>query len=500
MPIFILSFFLFVLSSCSHLVRDGHKASTDDLKSIPNISHFELPTSVSYKKMQEEYQSVYQAIPLDDHHQVDKWLAYFTGRGRDVMRIYLTRSSRYIPIMKSVVREAGLPEDLVYIALIESGFSPKAHSRSNAVGYWQFIYGTGKRYGLRIDGFIDERRDPVLSTRAAVEYFKDLYKLFGSWHLALSAYNAGEYRVNRSVLKHYNRNFWYLSSKRALPRETRNYVPKFIAAVRIAKNPAKYGFYDVKYQQPLNYNVISISKGLSLKKLSRQLDIPYKELKHLNPMYKGEYVPVYNKRTILRVPVHLSTISQDTLSKSYMAQPNKGYYYHYFYKVRRGDTLYKIARRHKTTVSKLRRYNQVGRRSLIRVGQRLKIPSRTLVSAKPKRRSKSKSQNFYIVKKGDSIMRIAKKYNVTASQLRQFNNLKKSSIIHPGQKLKLKHKKISSRKLASPSSRKHHIVIRGDTLIGIARQYKVSLPSLMRANSMTFKSVLLTGSRLIIPK
>ena len=502
MRIFALFLFIFVLNSCGHLVTKRLIHNQESLlgeQPIPNISHFELPTSVSYKKMSESYQSAYGDVPLDDNAQVDKWVKYFTGRGRPVMETYLERSSRYLPIMKSVMREAQLPEDLVYVALIESGFSPRAHSRSNAVGYWQFISGTGKRYGLKINGFVDERRDPVLSTRAAVEYFKDLYKLFGSWHLALSAYNAGEYRVNRAVLKHYNRNFWYLTSKKALPRETMNYVPKFIAAVRIAKHPQKYGFYNIKYQTPLNYDVVSVYSGVSLKRLSTQLDIPFKDLKLLNPMYKGEYVPVYAQKTILRMPVGVSKISKSILKRSYMAKPDSGYYHHYYYKVRRGDTLYQIARKNRTTVSKLRRYNNLGRKSLIRVGQKLKVPSKNLVRSKRNIASAKKSPTFYVVQRGDSLTRIAKKHKLTVAQLRSFNNLKKSSTIHPRQKLRIKKKPApAQRRLAS--NKNHHVVRRGDTLIGIARKYKVSLPALMRANSMTFKSVLLTGKRLIIPK
>ena len=162
---------------------------------------------------------------------------------------------------------------------------------------------TARHYGLKINSFVDERRDPVLSTRAAVEYFKDLYSLFGDWHLALASYNSGEYRVNRVVLRYYNRNFWYLTEKKGLPSETRNYVPKFIAAVRIASDPEKYGFTGLNYKEPLQYNVVSISKPLSLKKWAKALNIPYEELKALNPSYKGEYVPVYVKDMILRVPV-----------------------------------------------------------------------------------------------------------------------------------------------------------------------------------------------------
>ena len=195
---------------------------------------------------------------MDDNEQVDKWVNYFQTMGRDRMETYLSRSTRYIPMMKNVLREYRLPEDLVYVAMIESGFSPNAHSFANAVGYWQFIESTGKRHGLKVNSYVDERRDPVLSTRAAAEYFKDLYGAFGSWHLALASYNTGEYRVSRSVMRYYTRDFWYLSSKRSLPRETVNYVPKFIAAVRISKNPKKYGFDKIDYQVPLEYDTVKL--------------------------------------------------------------------------------------------------------------------------------------------------------------------------------------------------------------------------------------------------
>ena len=156
--------------------------------------------------------------------------------------------------------------------------------------------------------------------------------------MALAAYNTGEYRVNRAVLKYYNRDYWYLISKKAIPRETRNYVPKLIAAIRIANNPAKYGFYNIKFQDQLNYDVVPISEPISLKKLAKNINVPYKEVQKLNPMYKGEYVPVYNKKdTYIRLPVGMP-ISQATLKSSIMKSPPKAYHYHYWYRVRKGDS------------------------------------------------------------------------------------------------------------------------------------------------------------------
>ena len=485
----ILGLSLFVLSSCSHFIKTNREKS--------KISHKELSSSLFYQKLEKQYKSSYDDIPLDSHPNVDKWINYFTGRGREYMQAYLERSSRYIPLMKSVLQENDLPLDLVYVALIESGFSPKALSRANAVGYWQFIHGTGKRYGLRIDGYVDERKDPILSTRAAANYFKDLYSLFGSWHLALAAYNSGEYRVNRAVLRYYNRDFWFLSSKKALPRETRNYIPKFIAAIHISKNPTKYGFPNINYQAPINYELVKIKKPISLLKLAKQLGIAVEEIKMLNPMYKGEYVPVYEKETVLRVPVGMLSLAQASLEKSQMKKPKHGYHYYYWYRVRRGDNLYKIASRHRSTIRKIRRENNLGNSSFIRAGQKLKIPTSRLVASKIKS-SVSTNKEFHIVQKGQSLSHIARIYKLKLPQLKELNNIQGQPIIHPKQKIRIKKRSpVASKKTINKS---YHIVRKGDTLIGIAKKYNTPLPKLMKVNSMSFKSVLLTGTRLIIPR
>ena len=452
-----------------------------------------------YTELKQPYQSSYGDIPLDPHASVNKWIKYFTDQGRDHMKSYLERSSRYLPLMKSVLKENGLPTDLVYVALIESGFSPKALSRANAVGYWQFIYGTGKRYGLRIDGFVDERRDPVLSTRAAANYFKNLYSLFESWHLALAAYNSGEGRVHRTVLRHYNRNFWFLSSRKALPRETRNYIPKLIAAIQISKNPKKYGFYNLEYQEPINYELLKIKNPVSLIKLAKQMGIPSEELKKLNPMYKGEYVPIYEEESNLRIPVGSLSLAQASLELSQMSAPKHSYHYHYWYRVRKGDSLYRIARRHKTTVNKLRRENNLKNSSFLRIGQKLKIPTRRLVASKKpsSKRSiaNSSKKEFHIIKKGQTLSQIARLYGLNLAQLKEQNNIQGTPIIYPNQKLRIKAKTPTSQE----TKNKYHIVRKGDTLIGISKRHNIPLPKLMKVNSLSFKSVLLTGTRLLIP-
>ena len=189
-------------------------------------------------------------VPIQINKQVKAYLVYFSTKRKEVIQRQLARSTRYLPMIKEVFQEYGLPEDLAYLAMIESGFNPEAQSPAGARGMWQFIKGTGIRYGLVIDGCIDERRDPVKSTHAAARYLLDLYKQFGSWYLAAASYNCGEKRVQKELNKGNHENFWELSADKCLPSETKNYVPQMIAATIIAKNPEKFGFKDVPYQQP----------------------------------------------------------------------------------------------------------------------------------------------------------------------------------------------------------------------------------------------------------
>ena len=494
---------LLALPACSHFIKK-QPADGEAVGPSVKISHFD---SASYTSVPADgYKSPLGDISLDDHPSVDKWIAYFTGPGRELMRTYLERSSRYLPMMKNVLRENQLPESLVYAALIESGFSPTARSRANAVGYWQFIAGTARHYGLKINRFVDERRDPVLSTRAAAEYFKKLYALFEDWHLALASYNAGEYRVNRAVLRNYSRNFWRLAEKRALPSETRNYVPKFIAAARIASDPEKYGFFHLNQWPPLQYETTALSRPISLKKQAKEMNLPYEELRALNPAYKGEYAPVYAKDMYLRIPSGMKEQARLAAAKSGMKEPKSGYYDFYWYRVRRGDSLYKIARRNRITLAGLKRENGIRRGSLIRVGQRLKIPASGTRSRRGgKARVKAAARNpsaVHIVRRGESLSRIARKRKISVADLRRANNLK-GKIIHPGQRLKLssggKAATTSGGKAQNPLNNRRHIVKQGDTLIGIAKKHRVRLVDLLNANSLDLNSVIFEGARLTIP-
>ncbi|MHB8069889.1 MAG: lytic transglycosylase domain-containing protein [Desulfobaccales bacterium] len=196
-------------------------------------------------------ESVKFDVPVHVNKEVKNYLVYFSTDRKKVMQRWLSRAPQYLPMIKGIFQEYGLPEDLAYLAMIESGFNPNARSSAGAVGMWQFIKGTGRRYGLVIDNHVDERLNPEKSTRAAAKYLLDLYKRFGSWYLAAASYNCGEMRVQRELGKSNNRNFWELSANKCLPNETKNYVPQMIAATIIAKNPQKFGFTHLPGQPDL---------------------------------------------------------------------------------------------------------------------------------------------------------------------------------------------------------------------------------------------------------
>ncbi|MCY4321791.1 MAG: lytic transglycosylase domain-containing protein [Bdellovibrionaceae bacterium] len=245
----------------------------------------------------------YKPFPMDYNAYVKKWLDYFSkGEGKVTMRKYLERSGRYIAYMEDILAYNGLPKELVSMSMVESGFWPYATSHAQAVGYWQFIKPTGELYNLRIDRYVDDRRDFELSTQAAANYLKDLYVSFRDWRLSIAAYNCGEQCIRNAINKNNSKNFWHLVDRKSIPEETRNYVPKVIAMAKITRNPNQYGFHSLNYQEPLDYKTISIRTQSTLNTISNHLNISYKDLKSLNPKFKTDIIPKESSYE-LRVPI-----------------------------------------------------------------------------------------------------------------------------------------------------------------------------------------------------
>jgi hypothetical protein len=230
-------------------------------------------------------------VPVARNKEVKAYLEYFSTDRKQVMRQYLARSTRYLPLIREIFQEHGLPEDLAYLAMIESGFNPYAYSPAHAAGMWQFISGTARRYGMEINSYVDERRDPVKSTHAAAKYLLDLYKQFGSWYLAAASYNCGENRVQREIDSTNHKNFWELSANQCLPNETKNYVPQMIAATIIAKNPEKFGFTHIPYLPPLKFDTVKVNEPTSLKAVSIACNVPPEEISLLNPQLRKGTTP-----------------------------------------------------------------------------------------------------------------------------------------------------------------------------------------------------------------
>jgi membrane-bound lytic murein transglycosylase D len=241
-------------------------------------------------------------IPIAYNSRVKYWIEYFQTSGRSWYTKWLERSTRYLPAFQKTLKKHGLPQDLAYIAMIESGFSTQASSHASAVGPWQFIRETGTRYGLRVNWWLDERRDFMKSTEAAAKYLKKMYGMFHNWYLVAAGYNTGENRIKRLVKEHRTKNFWKIAQKNEFHSETRDYVPKLIAALLIAKSPQMYGFYNVNYLNPFKYEHFRVPGGTKLDDLADAIGVAPKLLQELNPDLLRGYVPNFIGAHTIRIP------------------------------------------------------------------------------------------------------------------------------------------------------------------------------------------------------
>ncbi len=313
----------------------------------------------------------HKEIPLTVNEHVEREIALFQNQERDYFLDSYRRSGRYRESMAKAFREAGLPEDLSWLPLIESGYKVRALSRARALGLWQFIPSTGYKYGLKRNDWIDERLDPDKSTQAAIDYLKELHQMFGDWATVLAAYNCGEGAVLRAIRGQkidYLDNFWDLYER--LPRETARYYPRFLATLAIVKDPAKYGFTLSKLDQPASFETVSFEKPVQLARLADKIGCDSEELEGLNPELRHQATPPGSYT--LRVPpgkATATTAAVDSLPK--YAPPKPTYVVH---RVRRGETLSTIAMHYRTSVSRIIDANNLRSGRMIRAGQRLKIP------------------------------------------------------------------------------------------------------------------------------
>lgn len=452
-------------------------------------------------------------IPIDLNEDVIRWLNYFTGKGRKYYARWLARSSTYRPMMYEKLRDANLPEDLVYLSMVESGYSPNAYSSAAAAGLWQFIPSTGRLYDLRVDSWVDERRDPEASTDAALNFLGDLYKQFGDWRLVWAAYNGGPARVTRGYARHGTKDFWELVRRNAFAEETDNYVPKIMAAAIIGKHPERYGFKDIAYQPPLERDTITIKEGMfGLDVLAEAAGLSMDELRALNPHLRQHAIPPEGAF------IHVPKGKGDRFAAAVAAIPPEKRLTFREHRVGKGETLGMIAKRYGVSVSDLQAANSIRNANLISVGQKLVIPttgvsasalasarsttsdasraaadkpasstakapapakttSKALVSSAGAGTSAPKtSLSWHTVQRGETLSAIATRYGVKTADVLRWNGISNANHVEAGQKLKI----------YTPASEwRTHTVRSGETLSEIASRYGCSISDLQAWNKLS---------------
>lgn len=313
---FTLSFFTFV---CFYsLALKAGKSQTLNAKKTVYKIYKEKKFRIKELKIQ-----IQSDFPLVYNNQVKKWIQYFQNQGFHQMTKWLSRSPRFIPMIKKILEKKNLPKDLAYLSLIESGLSAQAVSSSKAIGYWQFIDSTAHRYGLQVNWWLDERKNFIKSTYAAASYLYDLYKMFQCWELSASAYNMGENRLKQLIKRHQSKNFWILSQKKDFPKETKEYIPQFIAALLISKTPQFYGFKKVHDKTSSfynNYEYFLAPGGTDLYLLEMNLNTPRSQIQGLNPEISLGFIPLHINRYMIRVPKNLKKRISFYLQKQFKEQ------------------------------------------------------------------------------------------------------------------------------------------------------------------------------------
>ncbi len=413
-------------------------------------------------------------FPITVNRQVEVYLELFQGKQRKYFGRWLARSGYYLPMMQKELEEAGLPLDLVYLSMIESGFNQRAYSRSHAVGLWQFMKGTGRQYDLAVDKYVDERRDAIKSTKAAVAYLKDLYDEFDDWYLAVAAYNGGPGTMRNAVRRAKSTDFWEIAQKKSLRLETKRYVPKLIAAILIAKEPEKYGFTDIVYEKPLVFEELLVGPGLTLEAAALITGASAKTIKNLNLELTSGKTPLNQEKYVLKIPSGTKQLAGNNMPRLHSVV-STDYKTHI---IRKNETLAQICKRYNINTTTLLKINNLKSSKLV-AGTRLRIPYRTihyriLPEGMDASIAASDELILHTIKKGDSISKISRQYQVPAELIVAWNGLSSVHKIRAGQQLALY---LSDGLSSNPKAVETEQYSGSDNVIVLSNSYKIASSS-----------------------
>ncbi|SDK46338.1 membrane-bound lytic murein transglycosylase D [Maridesulfovibrio ferrireducens] len=446
-------------------------------------------------------------LDVHDTKEVQQYFGYFTHKARKTFTRWLKRSEPFLPYIREVLSKNNIPEDLAMLPFAESGYNTMAYSRVGAAGMWQFMPYTGRHFGLRVDWWVDERRDPYKSTLAAAKYLNILHEMFGDWYLALAAYNAGEGKIGRALKKTGAEDFFdltkknhKLSRKYRLRAETKNYVPKFIAISKIFKNLEPLGFEKINWNNGIKVETVKVPGGTDLLALAKACDMKWNDFHTYNPHFRRQVSPpdaAINAYLPLQVMVKASSYLESPRSR-----PFAGYKR---YKIKRGDSWHRIAHNYRVPVAVLKSVNN-RKSNLIKPGQFIMIPGKGSTASLytrqvTKTRRTAQSRANYRVRKGDTLWDIASRYQVSVNTLKRSNGLR-SSRLKIGQKLYIpdnsaKSSRSSKVKAGTVNNQLvKYKVRRGDNLYGIARRFGVKVSSLMKWNRLNSKSIIRPGDKI----
>jgi len=465
---------------------DALSQHDDESPPIESFADLTFPVDPRVRKRAElELISVRSDLPLVTNDYVVSFLTYFQNGGQGYIEKILTRAGMYQPMISKVLREYGMPQDLIYMAAGESGFNPLAVSRAGATGIWQFMAGRAREYGLKMDQYQDQREDPLKSTDAAVRHLRDLYKQFGDWYLAMAAYDAGPGGIQRAIERTGYANFWKLRELQALPEETRNYVPIFIATALIAKDPRAYGF-DVQPDPPLEPDQVTVAVPTDLRLVAELIDRPVKELEKLNPSLLTWATPLDESKYVINLPRGTKELYEKRIAE---VPPEKRIWWRAV-KVGQADTLEAIARRYHITEAALARANDLNPGDDPEIGAHLILP------LPPDRESLYRRGRFYRyrIRRGDTLSGIAHHYHVSLASLRRWNHLRGSRIV-VGRTLHVfaygepRSSRSAEYQAESRNGVRVYRIQPGDTLGDIARHFHVSVADLRHWNHLRGYSI-----------